>query len=174
MRKLFKTKLNIFNWGALVTILIVIFSLPLTSFTCDNNGDSVNFYREPDLGEGSSVLEIGLCSFFNFFLVGSAFSDNALSPGVYHLVEFSGNWEDLHDLSYADLVSNSSFVSETSFVVSDGSVVNGICSFFHYDCSSGSSSDNVAGSTSWTWSCVGSGGGSTSSCSEEMITTDKF
>lgn len=44
--------------------------------------------------------------------------------------------------------------------------VNGVCSVSHYSCSSGSSILNVNGATTWTWSCQGSGGGGTASCSE--------
>ncbi len=46
-------------------------------------------------------------------------------------------------------------------------VVNGICASTHFNCNAGSSANN-AGSGPWTWSCVGSGGGTTASCSEPL------
>ncbi|MHB0978276.1 MAG: hypothetical protein ACYC1K_02650 [Minisyncoccota bacterium] len=45
--------------------------------------------------------------------------------------------------------------------------VDGVCSSAHWNCSAGTSSNN-AGTGPWTWSCVGSGGGSTASCSESV------
>ena len=50
-------------------------------------------------------------------------------------------------------------------------VVDGSCSATHYDCTAGTSVDNVSGSSSWTWSCEGSGGGTTASCSESKAPT---
>ena len=47
--------------------------------------------------------------------------------------------------------------------------VNGSCSFprqQHYDCSAGTSANNVDGASAWTWSCNGSGGGTNASCTE--------
>ena len=46
--------------------------------------------------------------------------------------------------------------------------VNGACSSpaTHYSCSAGTSSNNRDNTSTWTWSCVGSGGGTTASCSE--------
>ena len=44
--------------------------------------------------------------------------------------------------------------------------VTGFCSSTHYLCTQGTSINNVDGSTTWTWSCEGSGGGTTASCSE--------
>lgn len=52
-------------------------------------------------------------------------------------------------------------------VVVSASPVNGVCSASHWNCSAGSSTNN-AGTGPWTWSCVGSGGGSTASCSESV------
>lgn len=49
--------------------------------------------------------------------------------------------------------------------------VDGACSATHYDCTAGTSSNNVDGSGSWTWSCDGSGGGATASCSESKAPT---
>ncbi len=47
-------------------------------------------------------------------------------------------------------------------------VVNGVCSSpaTHYSCTAGTSTNNVNGATSWTWTCAGSGGGTSPSCSE--------
>lgn len=44
--------------------------------------------------------------------------------------------------------------------------VDGSCSGTHYNCSAGTSASNVDGSSSWTWICSGSNGGSNASCSE--------
>lgn len=52
-------------------------------------------------------------------------------------------------------------------VVVSAPVVNGVCSATHWNCSAGTSTNN-AGTGPWTWSCVGSGGGSTASCSESV------
>ena len=51
--------------------------------------------------------------------------------------------------------------------------VNGACSSpqTHYACLAGTSSSNVDGATSWTWSCVGSGAGITSFCSQAKPVT---
>ncbi|MDE2079091.1 MAG: PKD domain-containing protein [Patescibacteria group bacterium] len=46
--------------------------------------------------------------------------------------------------------------------------VNGVCASTHYSCTSGTSANNVAGSSSWTWNCNGSYGGTNASCSEMM------
>ena len=50
--------------------------------------------------------------------------------------------------------------------------VNGACSNpqTHYNCSVGSSVNNVSGSTTWTWTCAGLYGGSNASCSENKPT----
>ncbi|MHB8660997.1 MAG: CARDB domain-containing protein [Minisyncoccota bacterium] len=44
--------------------------------------------------------------------------------------------------------------------------VNGSCSPTHYNCTAGTSINQVDNGTTWTWSCAGSGGGTTASCSE--------
>lgn len=44
--------------------------------------------------------------------------------------------------------------------------VNGSCAATHFNCSAGTSTNNVDGSTAWTWSCAGSNGGTTASCAE--------
>ena len=49
--------------------------------------------------------------------------------------------------------------------------VNGSCSGTHYSCNSGTSSNNVNGTSSYTWSCVGSNGGGTALCSENKPMT---
>ncbi len=49
------------------------------------------------------------------------------------------------------------------------SPVNGVCASTHYSCSAGTSANNVAGSTTWTWSCLGLNGGTTANCSENMV-----
>src|SRR3989344_3744687 len=43
---------------------------------------------------------------------------------------------------------------------------NGVCSASHYSCSAGTSANNVDGSTTWTWTCLGPSGGANASCSE--------
>jgi len=46
----------------------------------------------------------------------------------------------------------------------------GVCSSTHYNCSSsGGSTNNTSGATTWTWTCLGSGGGAPTSCSENKI-----
>jgi hypothetical protein len=45
-------------------------------------------------------------------------------------------------------------------------LINGSCSATHYNCVAGSSANNVNGLGAYTWSCVGSGAGTTASCSE--------
>ena len=49
--------------------------------------------------------------------------------------------------------------------------VNGVCGATHYNCSAGTSANNVSGATTWTWSCNGSGGGTDASCSETKACT---
>ena len=49
--------------------------------------------------------------------------------------------------------------------------VHGSCRSTHYSCSSGTSINNNAGSSQWTWQCQGSNGGRTVSCSERRPTT---
>ena len=44
--------------------------------------------------------------------------------------------------------------------------VNGSCAVTHYNCTTGTSANNVSGPTDWTWNCNGSNGGSNASCSE--------
>ncbi|GEM_PF-1808847 len=48
------------------------------------------------------------------------------------------------------------------------SSTNGACSSppSHYACSAGTSSNNQSNTSTWTWNCTGSGGGTTASCSE--------
>jgi hypothetical protein len=48
--------------------------------------------------------------------------------------------------------------------------VNGSCGTSHYNCSAGSSANNIEGPTSYTWTCNGSNGGSNVSCSENKTT----
>ncbi len=56
--------------------------------------------------------------------------------------------------------------SSTPFTVNPASV-NGTCAATHYNCSAGTSINNNPNSASaWTWSCAGSNGGTTASCSE--------
>ena len=47
-------------------------------------------------------------------------------------------------------------------------VINGSCGATHYNCNSGTSVNQVAGATNWTWTCQGSNGGSNASCSEAV------
>ena len=47
-------------------------------------------------------------------------------------------------------------------------VINGSCNTTHYNCLVGSSENNLSGLTSWTWSCAGSGGGTTDNCSQNF------
>lgn len=44
--------------------------------------------------------------------------------------------------------------------------VTGSCAATHYNCSAGTSVSNAAVADQWTWSCQGSNGGTTASCSE--------
>ena len=44
--------------------------------------------------------------------------------------------------------------------------VNGVCSSTHYNCANGSASNRAESSTSWTWTCNGTAGGSSPSCTE--------
>ncbi|MBI2630659.1 BACON domain-containing protein [Candidatus Nomurabacteria bacterium] len=44
--------------------------------------------------------------------------------------------------------------------------VNGSCAATHYGCTLGTSTNPVDGITQWTWTCLGSNGGSNASCSE--------
>ena len=46
------------------------------------------------------------------------------------------------------------------------SAINGSCGTSHYVCSTGTSANNVSTASSYTWSCTGSSGGTTASCSE--------
>ncbi|GEM_PF-3704493 len=60
--------------------------------------------------------------------------------------------------------------SSASVIVS-APVVNGACSSpqSHWSCAAGTSASNTGGTSGpWTWSCVGSGGGSTATCSEAV------
>ena len=59
-----------------------------------------------------------------------------------------------------------------SVTVNVGSApVNGACASTHYSCTAGTSTNNVAGATSYTWTCQGSGGGTNASCSEAILPT---
>lgn len=49
--------------------------------------------------------------------------------------------------------------------------INGACSPDHYLCVTGTSTNNVNGSTEWTWDCDGINGGTDASCSEPKGTT---
>jgi hypothetical protein len=50
-------------------------------------------------------------------------------------------------------------------------VVNGSCTSSHYSCNSGTSVNNSENSTSYTWMCLGSNGGSNASCEEVKAVT---
>jgi len=77
---------------------------------------------------------------------------SSLSAGNYTLRVYASN-------------SNSQEASDSvGFTVNR--VVNGVCSATHYNCSVGSSVNNVSGSTTWTWNCNGLYGGTNASCSE--------
>ncbi len=65
--------------------------------------------------------------------------------------------------------SNCTVTASFSSVVSP---VNGSCAPAHYNCSSGTSTSNVNGATAWTWTCAGSNGGSSASCSEDKPLPD--
>jgi hypothetical protein len=54
----------------------------------------------------------------------------------------------------------------TVTVSGNNNPINGMCGPSHWLCSGGTSTNNATGSTSWTWSCQGSNGGSTALCSE--------
>lgn len=57
--------------------------------------------------------------------------------------------------------------SDTETVTVGDPVTNGVCSATHYACTTGTSTSNVDGATAWTWTCQGSGTGSTNaSCTE--------
>jgi len=46
-------------------------------------------------------------------------------------------------------------------------IVNGTCSFTHYICASGISSNQIDGASAWTWDCLGANGGTNQTgCSE--------
>ena len=49
--------------------------------------------------------------------------------------------------------------------------VNGSCSALHYNCAAGTSTNNVNGVSAYTWSCAGTSGGTTASCSETKPAT---
>ena len=51
-------------------------------------------------------------------------------------------------------------------VVVNSAAVNGLCNPQHFLCDVGASINNVSGTTSYTWDCEGSNGGTTMSCSE--------
>ena len=53
----------------------------------------------------------------------------------------------------------------------NAAVVNGACASTHYSCTAGTSANNVAGATAYTWTCQGSGGGTDASCSEAILPT---
>ncbi|MHB1769624.1 MAG: hypothetical protein ACYCPH_00900 [Minisyncoccota bacterium] len=52
--------------------------------------------------------------------------------------------------------------------------VNGACASTHYSCTAGTSTNNVDGSTAYTWTCAGSGGGTDASCSEAKLPTSSL
>lgn len=54
----------------------------------------------------------------------------------------------------------------TSIIASNPPIVNGSCAATHYACTTGTSASNVDGTSAYTWSCVGSNGGTSASCSE--------
>src|SRR3989344_1147611 len=47
-----------------------------------------------------------------------------------------------------------------------GALVNGSCAATHYNCTTGTSVNNVSGATSWTWTCNGANRGTNASWSE--------
>ncbi len=47
--------------------------------------------------------------------------------------------------------------------------INGSCSVTHYTCTTGTSANDVNGSSSWAWQCKGANGGSTAICSETKL-----
>lgn len=66
----------------------------------------------------------------------------------------------------ASCVSGTSWDGD-SCEVGGGGAVNGMCAATHWSCVSGTSQAQTgSGSGPWTWSCVGSNGGSTASCYE--------
>ncbi|HEY4513481.1 MAG TPA: CARDB domain-containing protein [Candidatus Paceibacterota bacterium] len=69
---------------------------------------------------------------------------------------------------YATNNTGTGYSPVASFVTagSIAGLVNGVCATTHYNCSQGTSAKNLEGSTAWTWSCNGSNGGASPSCSE--------
>lgn len=64
-------------------------------------------------------------------------------------------------------VTSGTTASCTVDIVAPTTPVDGVCATTHYNCSAGTSANNVGGTSGpWTWDCVGSGGGTTDSCSE--------
>jgi hypothetical protein len=57
-------------------------------------------------------------------------------------------------------------VSYASSGVYTGTSTDGVCAATHYDCSVGTSTNNVENAGSYTWSCWGEAGGNAASCSE--------
>ncbi|MEK7499972.1 MAG: hypothetical protein AAB649_05200, partial [Patescibacteria group bacterium] len=55
-------------------------------------------------------------------------------------------------------------------VVTTSDVANGSCSATHYSCVVGTSINNSESPSGWTWSCSGSNGGTSASCSESKDT----
>lgn len=71
-----------------------------------------------------------------------------------------------HVRAYAQNSVGTSYGNDVAFTTSTATIVNGACDVGHYNCAVGTSANNVNGSTSYTWNCDGSGGGTNASCSE--------
>ena len=77
------------------------------------------------------------------------------TPGSYNIV--FKNW----------MSGSPSYVGTTTIPVTIvAAPINGACSPSHYNCSTGTSTNNVAGASSWTWTCAGLNGGTNAPCSE--------
>lgn len=65
---------------------------------------------------------------------------------------------------------STSATANSTVVVLDETIVNGRCSATHFNCVSGTYPGGGTGGSSgpWTWSCQGSGGGSTAACFEGL------
>lgn len=68
------------------------------------------------------------------------------------------------DINESDEGNNCSNWSKIT--ISAGVPANGVCAVNHYNCSVGTSISNVAGATTWTWTCQGSNGGTDAYCSQ--------
>lgn len=60
--------------------------------------------------------------------------------------------------------------TKSTSVTVNGALLNGVCAAAHYACTSGSSTNNVDGASSWTWTCAGANSGASPSCSEAKAT----